>query len=175
MSKKQRRYGAKLTASNFRYFLRGKGEKASATDYVASTQRRAKLREFDSLLKQFKYADALDATLKTDRADVVASMLEELALRSGLHAALAGRTGPSLLVLLQHTCKHVTHPNHSRMMLSVANLLLDMYTHLIGHNDELGVLLAQLRSRVIAEVKLQQELQQLQGSLNLILNSPYVT
>ena len=173
LSKKQRRYAPRLTAATYKYFLRGQGEKAAKTDFVVASQRRAKLRPFDTLLKQFKYADALDAALRTARADVVASVLEELAMRSGLGAALSGRGTADLLQLLQHACRYIMHPHHARMMLHVANRLLDLYAHLVGGDDELGALLEQLRGGVIAEVKVQQELRSLQGALDLILNSPY--
>jgi hypothetical protein len=91
----------------------------------------------------------------------------------GLTAALSGRKPEDLVNLLQHTCKYITHPQHSNMMLHVVNRILDLYGDVLGRNEDVDSLLDQLRGRVAAEVKVQQELQQLQGSLDLLVNMSY--
>lgn len=51
-------------------------------------QKRIQLKLYDKLLKSFQYREALDAALASARPEVVSSLVEELAARSGLPAAL---------------------------------------------------------------------------------------
>lgn len=51
-------------------------------------QKRVRLKPYDKLLKSFEYREALDAALAGARPEVVSSLVEELAARSGLPAAL---------------------------------------------------------------------------------------
>lgn len=53
-----------LTARNYRYFIRGQSEKAAAHEFRVARRRKARLRPYDRLLRQFRYADALDAALE---------------------------------------------------------------------------------------------------------------
>ncbi len=53
-----------------------------------SQQKRIQLKAYDKLLKSFQYREALDAAISTDRPEIVSSIVEELAARSGLPAAL---------------------------------------------------------------------------------------
>ena len=43
-------------AANFRYFMRGAGERAAAGDSVVAAQRSVRLKPYDRLLRQFKCA-----------------------------------------------------------------------------------------------------------------------
>lgn len=65
-------------------------------------------------------------------------MLEELASRAGLHAALAGRSPPQLLPLLQHLSRHITDPRHSQVLAGVAARLLDLYATSVHADPEVG-------------------------------------
>ena len=46
----------------------------------------------------------------------MASVLEELAARGGVQAALGGRDAAGLLALLGHVVKHVTDPRLTRLL-----------------------------------------------------------
>lgn len=82
------RYKPQLTAASYRYFIRGQSDKAAATDFKVAKQKRVRLKPYDKLLKSFQYREALDAALAGSRPEVVSSLVEELATRSGLPAAL---------------------------------------------------------------------------------------
>lgn len=84
--------------------------------------------------------DALDAALHTHRPDVIHSMLDELAARGGLHAALAGRDAASLLPLLRHLRKYITDPRHSSSLSGVAARILDLYAPVVHTNEQVGLL-----------------------------------
>jgi len=85
---RKQRYKPQLTAATYRYFIRGQSDKAAADDFKVSQQRRIQLKAYDKLLKSFQYREALDAAVSTARPEIVGSLVEELAARSGLPAAL---------------------------------------------------------------------------------------
>ena len=89
-----------------------------------------------------RYRAALDAALASGRPEVVASVLDELAARAGLNAALGSRDEASLAPLLAHVGRHIADPRHTRLLAGVAHRLLDAYgsvvrTHLTSryHSD----------------------------------------
>lgn len=127
----RQRYRPRLTAANFRYFLRGRNAKAAAGDHVVAARKRAHLKPYDRFLRKFHYQDALDAALATRRADVVDSVLEELAARGGLQSAIAGRNAEQVLPLLRHVCKYIADPRHTRLLAGVAHRLLDAYAPVV--------------------------------------------
>jgi hypothetical protein len=57
---------------------------------------------------------------------VVASVVEELASRGGLSAALAGREEDSLSALLEHLRRHVADPRYTHLVAALAHRVLDM-------------------------------------------------
>lgn len=77
-------------------------------------QKRIQLKSYDKLLKGFQYREALDAAVSSGRPEIISSLVEELATRSGLPAAL-GMTpvvNPSAIpgVLLPTPCAPVPAP-----------------------------------------------------------------
>jgi U3 small nucleolar RNA-associated protein 15 len=66
----------------------------------------------------------------------VHSLLQELAARSGLHAALAGRAPQQLLPLLRHLSRHITDPRHSQVLAGVAARVLDLYATAVVADPE---------------------------------------
>ena len=85
---RKQQYKPQLTAATYRYFIRGQSDKAAADDFKVSQQKRIQLKAYDKLLKSFQYREALDAAISTNRPEIVSSIVEELAARSGLPAAL---------------------------------------------------------------------------------------
>lgn len=165
----QSRRAGGLTASNYRYVLRGTNEKAAADDYKVEKQRRVRLAPYDKLLKKFRYRDALDAALATRHPAVVDSVMTELATRQALFAALDNRDEEGLLLLVNHLIKYITIPRHTRLMVQVAHRLLDQYTHMVGLSPELDHRLSVLKERVREEIHLQDQLAALQGALEPVI------
>jgi hypothetical protein len=103
---RKQRYKPQLTAATYRYFIRGQSDKAAADDFKVSQQKRIQLKAYDKLLKSFQYREALDAAISTDRPEIVSSIVEELAARSGLPAALGKPSvaafGPPCIFRLPH-------------------------------------------------------------------------
>lgn len=166
---RKQRYKPQLTAATYRYFIRGQSDKAAADDFKVSQQKRIQLKAYDKLLKSFQYREALDAAISTARPEVVGSLVEELAARSGLPAALGGRDAAGLLPLLHCLCKFLVDPRYSRLLTGVAHRVLDAYSGEVGVSAEVDKQLVLLRENVMLELRLHNELQQLQGMLEPIL------
>lgn len=67
---------------------------------------------------------------------MVASLLEELASRGGLGAALGQRDPASLLPLLDHIRRHVGDPRYAPLLSAVAHRLLDAYSGVVGRDSQ---------------------------------------
>jgi U3 small nucleolar RNA-associated protein 15 len=167
---KREHYRPRLTAANYRYFIRGQSEKPSADDFVVGHTTRTSLRAYDKLLKHFRYREALDAALLSDGGPaVVASVIEELAARSGLDAAVGGRDANGLLPLVTFAHRHISDPRHTKWLVGLTNRILDAYGGSIGEVPELDAKLEVLRERISIELGIQNELQAIQGMLEPIL------
>ncbi|KAJ9528735.1 hypothetical protein QJQ45_020637 [Haematococcus lacustris] len=150
---RRQHYKPRLTAANFRYFIRGQSERAAASDHVVQSQRRVKLGTYDKLLKQFRHRDALTAALATQRPEVVASVVEECIARGCLPQALGGRDAVGLMPLLQFLVRHVANPRHSALCCIMAHWVLDAYAGVIGVSAEVDGRLEALRVRLAEEIK----------------------
>lgn len=167
LAKQQQR--PRLTADNFRYFLRGRSAKAAQLDHVVAARRRARLAAHDQALRRFRYGEALDAALASRRAAVVDAVLEELAARGALGAALGGRDARSLEPLLRHLARHVSDPRRARLLAGVAHRVLDAYAGVVGADRAVDGRLAQLRDAARAEAALGDALASVQGCLEPLL------
>jgi UTP15 C terminal len=104
---------------------------------------------------------------------VVAAVVDELILRNGMASAIASRSAATLLPVLQHVCKYIAHPDHARMCLQIVNLIFDVCADLVVRDADLAKLALDLKGRIGAEVKVQQDLQLLKGMVEMLLQSQY--
>ena len=166
------RRAPRLTASNFRYFIRGQNQKAAAGDFRVRARNKVKLQPYDKLLRQFKYRDALTAALETRKAEVVVSVIEELAARDGgLESALGGRDSLSLSLLLRFLGRRVAEPRYSKLSCNIIHRLLDLYAPVVGVSSEVDERLGVLKDKVWEELKLQATLIEIAGALEPILSA----
>ena len=163
------RWKPKLTAGSYRYFLRGQLEGPGADDLLMKRDRRVHLRPFDRALRKFMYREALDAALATGRIEVMYSVLETLVLRHALEPALANRDEEGLLPLMKVLCKYLPDPRVSDLMCTVAHMVLDQYSGVIGQSKEFDKQLGVLRERAAHELRSQHTLMGLQGMADSIL------
>eukprot|EP00798_Chlamydomonas_sp_ICE-L_P020921 gene20921-27769_t len=162
---KKKKWRPKMNSSNYRYFIRGQSTRAAVGDYKVAWIRRTRLQQYDTLLKQFRYCEAMTAALLT----IVISILEELAARGGMVAAIGGRDSESLVKLLKFLVKYIVEPRYSAMLCNVTHRVLDTYTSVIGLSPEVDERLMALKDRVNEEVKLHEALIEIQGCLEPIL------
>lgn len=115
-----------------------------------------------------RYSRALDEAVQTNRIAVVVSVIDELASREGLTTALENRFADSLVPLARFLAKYVAHPQYSKVAMSTIGLCVDLHTRLFLSHAELAEILRDVRGRVIAELRLQRQLKELSGVLEML-------
>ena len=153
----------------YAFFTRGMNVDAVADDYVVTAGKKRKLQKFDVALKQFRYGDALDESLETRNPQVVVAVLEELGKRQGLTIALSNRDEETLEPILSFTCRYITRPRFSSLLIGVANTLIDIYGSVAGQSETIDELFAKLQNQVSAECKMQKMLMRVVGQLDATL------
>lgn len=162
----------KLSTGSYRYFMRGRAAEVPAGAHLAGSTgagKKVKLKEWDVYLKKFQYQNALDAVVGAGTPLMVVSVVEELDRRDGLQVALRGRNSATLEPFLRFVVNHIANPRYSGVLLSVANILLDIYQSVIGRSATIDALLKKLSDKVKTEIELQQRLIKLQGLMEMLL------
>ncbi|SCZ92462.1 BZ3500_MvSof-1268-A1-R1_Chr5-2g07880 [Microbotryum saponariae] len=158
--------------------------------------RKKKLMEWDRMLKDFRYGDALDSVLRKVSAEdgicqaprrssdlvldlvpqgittpTTFALLEELIHRDGLTIALANRNDLSLEPILKFLVQHITNPRHCILASDVANALIEIYTPTLGLSPLVDGLFNRLRRKVDEELRFQRELMAVRGALDMVFAS----
>lgn len=167
--KKTRGYQRKLTAASYKYFVRGQNAAAAQEDVLIAKQKEAALASFDRLLRKFRYREALDAAIATKRPEVVTTVVEELAARAGINAALSGRDSSTLVPLLDQLRRMVSDPRYAALAAAVGHRVLDQYGGVAGDDSDVAGSLRVLREIVAVELKLQEDLMKIKGMLEPLL------
>ncbi|KAG2757311.1 WD40 repeat-like protein, partial [Suillus brevipes Sb2] len=140
------------------------------------SRRARRLKEYDRLLKGFKYSAALDSVLRKNVPPTTAfSLIQELIHRDGLRSALAGRDDVLLEPVLRLLVKHVTDPRFGEIVCDVSCLVIEMYTPVLGQSPLIDSLFMRLRKKVLAEIRFQKELVKTKGALEMIFASATLT
>eukprot|EP01116_Phalansterium_solitarium_P012419 TRINITY_DN28684_c0_g1_i1.p1 TRINITY_DN28684_c0_g1~~TRINITY_DN28684_c0_g1_i1.p1 ORF type:complete len:524 (+),score=16.89 TRINITY_DN28684_c0_g1_i1:42-1613(+) len=160
-----------IRRGTYRFFIRGKNSQAGKEDYRVEKARKEKLKDYDKYLKKFQYKNALDAALATKHAAVVASMITELARRDGLRIALGGRDEVTLQPLLVFLHQHIADPRYSSLAIDITNILLDIYSTVLGRSSEIDKLIAKIQSKVTEEMLFQKQMYELLGAMDCLLTS----
>ncbi|KAH9482696.1 U3 small nucleolar RNA-associated protein 15 [Psilocybe cubensis] len=143
-----------------------------SSELRVQSQSTRKLKEYDKLLKSFKYSAALDSVLKKNVPPTVTfSLIQELIHRDGLRIALAGRDDVLLEPILRLLSKYISDPRFGELAADVTGLVIDMYTSVIGQAPLIDALFLRLRKKVAAELRFQEEIVRAKGALTMILSS----
>ncbi|KAH8118572.1 WD40 repeat-like protein [Phellopilus nigrolimitatus] len=141
-------------------------------EFKVEARRKRKLREYDRLLKNFKYSAALDSVLRKQVPPTTAfSLIQELVHRDGLRTALAGRDDVLLEPVLQLLVKYITDPRFGDLASSVSGIVIDMYAPVLGQSPLIDALFVRLRKKVEEELRFQRELFKVKGALDMIFAS----
>ncbi|KAG6837437.1 hypothetical protein H0H93_009531 [Arthromyces matolae] len=143
------------------------------------SRRTKRLRDYDRLLKSFKYSAALDSVLRKYAHDcpqqvppaTTFSVIQELMHRDGLRTALSGRDDVLLEPVLRLLVKYVTDPRFGEMVCHVASIAIEMYSSILGQSPLIDTLFSRLQKKVAAELRFQKELVKAKGALAMILSS----
>lgn len=130
----------------------------------------------DRHLRHFEHSKALDFVLKKNqggmKVDQVISVLQELIRRDVLHTAIASRSEKSSLeYLLKFVLYNIGIQRYTAPLIEVANVILDieLQTEEIPR-PEIVDLLNRLRRAVKCEIEMCDEIAQMRGALEIILN-----
>lgn len=135
-------------------------------------ERRKKLLEWDRMLKDFRYGDALDSVLRKNvTPSTTFALLTELIHRDGLAIALANRHDLSLEPMLKFLVKHVVDPRYCTVAVDTAKVLIDIYSPTLGLSPLVDELFTRLSRRVEEELEFQQELTSIRGALEMVFAS----
>ncbi|KAJ3484560.1 hypothetical protein NLI96_g5563 [Meripilus lineatus] len=147
-----------------------------ADELRVESKRRRRLRDYDRLLKNFKYSAALDSVLRKQVPPTTTfSLIQELIHRDGLRTALGGRDDVLLEPILRLLLKHVADPRFGDMVCDVAAIVIDMYGPVLGQSPLIDTLFLRLRKKVAAELRLQQDLMRTKGALEMLFASASLT
>lgn len=102
-------------------------------------------------------------------SQVAASVLDELAARGGLGAALSVQDAQCLPSLVAHLRRHIADPRHATQLAAVAHRLLDQHCRSLGRGGDVDLAFRQLLERVREEIRAQEHLLSLQGMLEPLL------
>jgi U3 small nucleolar RNA-associated protein 15 len=138
---------------------------------VLPTKRSKKLKEWDRLLKNFKYSDALDSVLSSNETppSLAFALFNELMHRDGLHQALNARDEVSLEPILRFLYEHITDPRFGSTACDVANVLVDLYEPALGKSPRIDNLFYRLRQKLQLELDFQDNLMEVRGQLQMLL------
>jgi len=129
----------------------------------------------DTFLRKYEYSKALDQTLKPfvqrKHPQYAHSLLYELMRRDAIKTALIGRDERSLILLLNYVNKYLTDVRFSKVLMYVAEMLIDLYLPMSAKSNKLEKLFADLQRKIGRELTFLEGLSKLQGSLELIISS----
>ncbi|KAF8305022.1 WD40 repeat-like protein [Clavulina sp. PMI_390] len=143
-----------------------------ANELTVESKRRKKLKDYDKMLKTFRYSAALDSVLKKSVPPTTAfSLITELVHQDALRSALSGRDDVLLEPILHLLVQYVSDPRFGELVCDVAIVLLDMYASAVGQSPIIDSLFIELRKRVHKELIFQRELVSIKGALEMILSA----
>lgn len=160
--------------------------------------RRQRLKPYDKLLKKFQHSDALDAVLRKDvPPSVTFALLAELRDRSsadgsldGLRRAIEGRDDVTLEPLLRFLLRQSSNPSYTSLVSDCLNVIIgepgsesstqlssadwlsffpDIYAPVLGQSPLIDELFGRIWSKVTDELKLQRNLVEVKGSLEMLM------
>ena len=196
---RKREKKAALTGGSFDFYLQGSAAAAQqqsgaagagpGQDYARRMRddvrianvRKVKLKDYDRYLKSFRYKDALDAALRKGvQPNVTFALLLELAHRSpvvtasnggpeGIRRAVQGRDDVGLEPLLRFLLRHAANPAYVDIVTDTMNVLIDTYADVLGQSPLLDDLLGRVWAKIGDEIKLQRNITQVKGALEMLL------
>ncbi|XDV29159.1 hypothetical protein PO909_032312 [Leuciscus waleckii] len=159
----------------YRVNVKGKNFGPKQNDFLVNKATKQHLQKHDKQLKNFEVSKALDSALqawkRSSKPEVAVVVMMELNRRGTLKNALAGRDEASLARILDFLLKYITDPRFSRPLLTVGDIVLDLYQQVIPQSPVVERLLQRLLELLGREAELQQEFLQVLGILDTLFAS----
>ncbi|XP_014244420.1 U3 small nucleolar RNA-associated protein 15 homolog [Cimex lectularius] len=153
-----------------------KSTTAVNVDSVVPLDKKYGQSKHDAFLRKFQYSKALDSVLVPfvvhKNPHITVSVFQELIRRKGLHSAIAGKEGKSLLVVLRFLLKYLGDYRFFRVLIDVFNVILDVFEEKLENlSPEVIELFKRLHSRIKEEEALTREMLGLSGVIKMFLSA----
>jgi U3 small nucleolar RNA-associated protein 15 len=176
-SEMQQRQVNEQTMQNADFFIQDASLEQRRDEIKIQANKSRRLQPYDRLLKSFRYRDALDEVLqKNVRAEVTFALLDELRSRStidghldGLKRAISGRDDITLEPFLKFLLRHAANPRWAKITCDCLDVVVDVYAAVLGQSPLIDELFGKIWTKVTEEVKVQRQLIQVRGALDMIL------
>lgn len=155
---------------SYRVFVKGKNYVPKLDDYLVSKPVKEHLAKYDWQLKKFNVSKALDIALKMwlkkKKPEITVAVIKELDRRGTLKNALAGRDEEQLSQLLHFVIGNVVDIRFAPILVTTAEMILDIYKSVIGQSALIDRQLLRLQNLLETEINLQRELMEVLGMLD---------
>jgi len=157
----------------YAYYIRGRKHHPTQEDFTVQKMRKPKLQIYDIFLKKFQYKNAFDSAFKKKGCSAIeiVSLIEELIHRDGLRIALRGRNERTLIPILRFLDRNMLIPKYSLTLLSVFELILDMYASVIGQSMKIDKIFLKIKNKIKHEVTFQKNMYSLLGAMDMLFAS----
>uniref|UniRef100_A0A8C9T592 U3 small nucleolar RNA-associated protein 15 homolog n=1 Tax=Scleropages formosus TaxID=113540 RepID=A0A8C9T592_SCLFO len=156
----------------YRVFVKGKNYMPKQDDFLVRKREKAHLKQYDKELKRFQVSKALDSVLKPHvrlkTPEVTVAVIQELNRRGTLKNALAGRDEKGLSILLSFLIRNVVDSRFAPILLTVAEMVLDIYMKVVGQSAVVDKQILKLQELVEKEIDYQQELMEVLGMMDTL-------
>lgn len=163
-------FGHQRRSPAYRVFVKGKNFAPKQDDYLVSKPVKEHLAKYDKQLKKFNVSKALDtaleAFLRTRKPEITVAVIKELDRRGKLRNALAGRDEQELSRLLSFLVGHLVDHRFAPVLVTAADMILDIYQSAIGQSSVIDRQLLRLQELLEREIDYQQDLLEVLGMLD---------
>ncbi|KAM3611270.1 uncharacterized protein V6R79_015797 [Siganus canaliculatus] len=160
---------------SYRVFVKGKNYVPKQDDFLVSKPVKQHLAKYDRQLKKFNVSKALDTALETwtrfRKPEITVAVIKELDRRGTLKNALAGRDEQGLSQLLNFLIGNVVDSRFTPVLVTAAEMILDIYQSVIGQSPVVDRQLLRLQDLLEKEIDYQQELLEVLGMLDTMFAS----
>ncbi|KAL6113738.1 utp15 [Pungitius sinensis] len=167
--------GQQRRRPSYRVSVKGKNYAPKQEDYLVSKPVKEYLAQYDKQLKKFNVSRALDAALEIWRRkrnpEVMVAVIKELDRRGTLKNALAGRDEQGLASLLHFILGNVVDPRFAPVLVTAAEMILDVYKQVVGQSPLVDRQLLRLQELLEKEIGYQQDLMEVLGMLDTMFAS----
>ncbi|KAG8011832.1 U3 small nucleolar RNA-associated protein 15-like protein [Nibea albiflora] len=167
--------GQQRRKPSYRVFVKGKNYVPKQDDYLVSKPVKQHLARYDKQLKKFNVSKALDTALETwlrwRKPEITVAVLKELDRRGTLKNALAGRDEKSLFHLLRFLNGYLVDPRFAPVLVTTAEMILDIYRSVIGQSPVVDQQLLRLQDLLEREIDYQKDLLEVLGMLDTMFAS----
>lgn len=157
------------TVKDYKHFNRGSYSKPDGNEVQIEGQINKKLKEYDVLLKKFRYSEVLDLAFNLDKPEIIISVIQELEQRDGLISALKLRDPADIAKIFTWISEKINNPKYSHAVIPLTHILLNLYSSVSLMAPAVKSALDSLRISAEEEYKLKQESLEIIGMIDYLL------